>query len=87
MANNKKIQVSTVKMEANAEVIVLNASFVAKTMRAQFALEDAMSHMSCAAEDRCKLVVEFFNELVGAMLGENEDEAKKPECQTKEGEE
>ena len=30
----KKIQVTTVEMKSNAEVIVLNSSFVAKTVRA-----------------------------------------------------
>lgn len=70
MAKQNKIQVSTVKIEANAEVIVLNSSFVAKAMRAQFALQDAKQHMACAAEDRCKPVIEFLDELVGAMLGE-----------------
>lgn len=72
MTRQNKIQVETVKIEANAEVIVLNTSFVAKAMRAQFALREAMDKMISSSEEMCKLPMSFLNELVDALLGEEE---------------
>ena len=64
-----KIQVSTVKMEANAEVIVLNASFVAKAVKAQCEMLLADQCHPEFVRDKLAGVTKFINELVDAMLG------------------
>lgn len=83
---NKKIQVSTIEMVAAVQIIRLNSQFVAKSIRAQIALKDAMSSMSCMAEERCKPVMAFLDELVEALLDE-ENEAEQPAPEINEGEE
>lgn len=65
-----KIQVSEVAMTANVEVIVLNASFVAKAIRAQ--CDMLLADQAHPEFVRAKLsgVTKFINELCDAMLGE-----------------
>lgn len=79
-----KIQISTVEMKSQAQVIVLDASFVAKAIRAKFALQDARQCMVHTAKDCCEPVVKFLDELVGAMLDEEDDQ---PEYVPNKGEE
>lgn len=87
MANNKKIQVTTIEMRSKAQVIVLDASFVAKAIKADCAVQMVREH-SLLTNEKAKATEDVFcfvRELASALL--NEDEKQEPECQTKEGEE
>lgn len=80
-----KIQVSTIEMRTNAQVIVLDASFVAKAVRAQCAAENIKPTIRCidnsiVTEDSNR-VFDFIDELVGALL----DEKNTEELKTKKG--
>lgn len=85
-----KIKVSTVRQFANVQVVNLNASFVAKVVRAKYELETvAMSNnipaenmedldcMMTVSPKQLGLVYDFINELYTAML--DEEEPKKEE--------
>lgn len=65
-----KIQVETIKMTTNAEVVVLNSSFVAKAVRAQCDMLLADQYHPEFVRDKLAGVTKFINELCDAMLGE-----------------
>ena len=82
-----KIQVKTVEVKANAQVIVLDTSFVAKAIKADCAVQMVRDH-SLLTSEKAKATEDVFcfvRELAAALL--DEDEVKEQECQTKEGEE
>lgn len=85
MAKQNKIQVSTIDMIAAVQVIKLNTQFVAKAIRAQYTLQDIMCNMSPATREDCMPVITFIDELVSALLDEeNEAEQLAPEINDEE---
>lgn len=83
-----KIQVSTVEMRSKAQVIVLDASFVAKAVKARCKLAMFDEEEAPITEWEKQVVRDafaFLTELEEALLGE--EEKQELECQTKQGEE
>lgn len=78
-----KIQVTSVEMRSKAQVIVLDASFVAKAIRAQCAANNIAPTVYCIDNaiitNGAKQVFDFIDELAEALLGEENTEESKTE--------
>lgn len=76
-----KIQVTSVEMRTRAQAIVLDASFVAKAIRAQCVANNIAPIVYCIDNEtitnEAKQVFDFVNELAQALL----DEEKKDESE------
>ena len=81
-----KIKISTIRQLANAEVININASFVAKVVRARHILEDTAvrndvpleeldNHdcMMTVSPQQLAVIYKLIDELYVAMLDEEDD--------------
>lgn len=76
----KQIQVQTIEMKANVEVIALNSAFVARTTKCMFNLNLLGRRLNFYSEEEREMFDEleqFFNDIYEAFAGKEEPKSKK----------